>query len=256
MKYQRYLTKDSKPFDAIELARQTEKIVCIENKRKYTSFYATGVYGGIATGYTIGCSLRCIFCWVNWSRDFPEKFGEFYSPKEAYENLRKAAYKYKVRKLRISGAEPTIGKQHLLELLEYVENSEFPLFILETNGILFGVDKDYVRKVSKFTKPHVRVSLKAGTPESFTKKTGARKENFELPFQAIRNLLDFSCSFHVASMSADPRFMSKEERFALIEKLYEIEPILVKNLEEEVVDHYETTIQRLKFAGIDIKNLL
>ncbi|MFQ6074229.1 MAG: radical SAM protein, partial [Candidatus Bathyarchaeia archaeon] len=197
----------------------------------------------------IGCCLRCVFCWVSWGRDFPERYGKFYSSEEAFSRLSEAANKYGVNKLRISGAEPTLGKEHLLGLLEYVEQSKFPLFILETNGILFGIDKDYVRKISKFTKPHVRVSLKAGTPEAFTRKTGAKQEAFEIPFQAIRNLLDYSVSFHVAAMSADPRITTPEERESLIRKLAEIEPALLLNLEEEVVDGYSTTLARLKHAG-------
>jgi uncharacterized Fe-S cluster-containing radical SAM superfamily protein len=138
-------------------------------------------------------------------------------------------------------------------LLEYVEESRFPLFILETNGILFGVDKDYVKRVSKFTKPHVRVSLKAGTPEAFTKKTGAKPEAFEIPFQAIRNLMDYNVSFHVAAMSADPRIMTPQERENLVKKLAEIDPRLLLSLEEEVMDGYETTLARLKFAGLEVK---
>ncbi|MCP8312999.1 MAG: hypothetical protein H3Z53_01315, partial [archaeon] len=82
--YPRYVTKEFKPFDPFELAKRTEMIVCrkgpMGEERKYTSFYATGVYGGIATGYACGCCLRCVFCWVDWSRDFPERFGNFYSP--------------------------------------------------------------------------------------------------------------------------------------------------------------------------------
>jgi len=134
-----------------------------------------------------------------------------------------------------------------------VENSEFPLFILETNGILFGVDRDYVKRVSKFTKPHIRVSLKAGTPEAFTRKTGAKPEAFEIPFQAIRNLLDYNVSFHVAAMSADPRIVTPEERESLMEKLGEIDPRLVLSLEEEIMDGYETTLARLKFAGFEVE---
>jgi len=72
-KYPRYVTPDFEPFDPVKLARETEKIVTkYENgkcKRKYTAFYATGVYGGISTGYTVGCCLRCVFCWVDWSRE-------------------------------------------------------------------------------------------------------------------------------------------------------------------------------------------
>ena len=62
-------------------------------------------------------------------------------------------------------------------------------------------------------------------------------------------------SFHVASMSADPRFMSKAERKELIRKLAEIEPQLALNLEEEVVDPYNTTIKRLEYAGYNVKML-
>ncbi|MDI6917230.1 MAG: radical SAM protein [Thermoplasmatales archaeon] len=251
-KYPRYITPDSQAFDSLELASETEKIVCKNKERKYTAFYATGVYGGIATGYTVGCCLRCYFCWVDWSRDFPERFGNFYSPEEAFGELKQAAHKYKVSRLRLSGAEPTLGKEHLLALLELVENSEFPVFILETNGILFGADKEYVARVSKFTKPHIRVSLKAGTPQDFTRKTGAKEENFELPFHAIRNLLDEKASFHVAAMT-DKRIMGKEERESLIQKLWEIDPKIVKNLEKEVVDPYDTTLARLKYADVGLK---
>jgi len=254
--YPRFITSGFKPVDPVELAKETEKIVTRRGlgglERKYEDFYATGVYGGIATGYCVGCCFRCVFCWVSWGRDFPEKFGQFYSPEEAFHQLKEAAHRYRVNKLRISGAEPTLGKDHLLGLLEYVESSTFPLFILETNGILFGVDKDYVRRVSKFTKPHVRVSLKAGTPEAFTKKTGAKPEAFEIPFQAIRNLMDYNVSFHVASMSADPRITTPEERRSLMKKLADIDTRLLLNLEEEVMDGYETTLARLKFAGLKV----
>jgi len=255
--YPRYVTPSFEPFDPLELVKETERIVTRKGpkglERKYEDFYATGVYGGIATGYCVGCCFRCVFCWVSWARDFPEKFGQFHPPEETFNRLRDAAHKYKVNKLRISGAEPTLGKDHLLGLLEHVEESEFPLFILETNGILFGVDKGYVRKIAKFTKPHIRISLKAGTPEDFTKKTGAKPEAFEIPFQAIRNLLDYHVSFHVASMSADPRIMTIKERKNLMRKLAEIDPRLLLDLEEEVMEGYNTTLARLRFAGLEVE---
>ncbi len=256
--YQRFLTPNFKPFDPVELAKDTERIVTRLGsnglERKYEDFYATGVYGGIATGYSVGCCLRCVFCWVSWSRDFPERFGRFCSPGEAFQGIVEAARKYRVRKARVSGAEPTLGKEHLLALLELIETSkDIDLFILETNGILFGIDEDYVRRISRFGKVHVRVSLKAGTPEAFTRKTGVRPEAFELPFQAIRHLLDHQVSFHVAAMSADPRFMTKEERWSLIERLAEVDRRLPFNLEEEVVDPYDTTLARMKAANFEVK---
>jgi len=55
--YPRYITPGLETFDPIQLARETEEIVSKGDARKYTDFYATGVYGGIATGYTCGCCL-------------------------------------------------------------------------------------------------------------------------------------------------------------------------------------------------------
>ncbi|MCP8320315.1 MAG: radical SAM protein [archaeon] len=255
--YPRYVTKDFKPFDPFELAKRTEMIVCRKGprgeERKYTSFYTTGVYGGIATGYACGCCLRCVFCWVDWSRDFPERFGNFYSPEDVFNRLRDVAHKARVNRARISNSEPTLGREHLIKLLEYVEDSDFGLFILETNGILFGVDKSYVRDLSKFKKVHIRVSLKAGNQEAFEKKTGALKESFDIPFKAIKNLLDFGVSFHVAAMSADPRIMSLSERKELMLKLLEMNPKLLLELEEEIIDPYNTTLARLNYAGLDLK---
>lgn len=254
MEYPRMKTPELKPFDPVEVAKQTERIVCRGDERKYTNFYATGVYGGIGTGYTCGCCLRCVFCWVDWSRDFPEKYGEFYSPEDAYKRMKKAAEEYGSKKVRISNGEPTLGREHLLPLLEYVENDpSIKLFILETNGIPFGLNEDYVKEISEFDKVHVRVSLKAGNPEQFEIKTGARREFFEIPFRAIQNLIRYEVSFHVASMSCDPRIMGVDERIDLLRNLVEVSPELLLNLEEEVVDPYDTTLKRLESAGIELE---
>ena len=251
--YQRCLEPGFISFDPLELAKQTEKIVCRDDSRKYTKFCCTRMYGGIVTGYTCGCCLRCIFCWVHRSRDFPEKYGRFYSPTEAFHQLSRVARKARVSQLRISGAEPTLGKSHLLGLLERVENSPFSLFILETNGILLGVDADYARQIARFKKVHTRVSLKAGTPEAFTRKTGAVPESFELPFKGIVNLMEAEAGFHVAAMSADSRIVDRLERQSLFDRLTSIDPSLVDSLEEEVVSPYHNALERLRHAGVKLK---
>lgn len=251
--YVRYLKPGFTPFDPLELAKRTEEMICDGNRRKYTKFGSQRFYGGIATGYTCGCCLRCIFCWANWGRDFPEKYGFFASPEEAYQKLVSVARKAGVDQLRLSGAEPTLCRSHLFELLALVKKSKFRTFILETNGILFGADGEYARQIARFKKVHTRIALKAGTPDAFTRKTGAIPESFELPFKGIVNLLEAGGSVHVAAMSADSRFMSKEERRSLIEKLRSIYPSLVKNLEEEFVSPYHNARERLNYAGVDVE---
>jgi uncharacterized Fe-S cluster-containing radical SAM superfamily protein len=266
--YQRLQSPGFKPFDPLELARETEKIVTREGpeglERKYTDFYSVPVYRGIATGYAAGCCLRCVYCWSNWSRDFPERFGRFYLPKEVAQRLFEAAEQGiaysnywrkaipKINKLRLSGCEPTLGKEHMLSVLEHIQKSNHP-FYLETNGILFGADRDYVKRLSRFSRfIYVRVSLKAATPEGFTQRTGAIGEYCELPFRALRHLLDEGIYARAAAMT-DSRVMTKEERKVLIEKLSEIDSRYGKGeLEEEVIDVYDTTINRLK-ASADLE---
>ena len=262
MEYQRFLVKGFSPFDPLELARKTESIVTRIGpsgvERKYTDFYSVPVYRGIATGYAVGCCLRCFYCWSSWSRDFPEFFGEFYSPRDVAEKLLEAAERGityspywrlkipKISKLRLSGCEPTISKEHLLTLLEHIGNLNLP-FYLETNGIILGADRDYVRKLSKFSSfIYVRVSFKAATPEGFTQRTGALGKYYELPFKALKYLLDEGILTRAAAMT-DPRVMPREERKILIEKLSEIDSRYSRGeLEEESIDAYDTTIKRIK----------
>ena len=248
--YPRFLTRNFKPFDPVKLAFETEKIVSRNSERKYTAFYATGVYRGISTGYIVGCCLRCFYCWSEFSRDFPEFYGYFFSPEVAIKRIVKAAKEYGTSKARISGGEPTLCRKHLIRLLELFHQTELKLFILETNGILLGYDKSYVKELSKFERIHVRVSIKAGFPITFERRTGAIRDAFELPFKAVKYLADYGISFHVAAMT-DRRIMSAKERSEIINKLSEIDKRLAENLEEEIIDPYTTTIVRLTAYGID-----
>ncbi|MEW6327934.1 MAG: radical SAM protein [Thermodesulfobacteriota bacterium] len=243
--YPKYVKPGHQPFDPLELAASTEEIACKDSMRKYTDFYCTGVYGGISTGYAVGCCLRCIFCWVDFSRDFPEEFGRFYSPESAFEQLLRNAKKDRVKRMRISGGEPTLCRSHLLGLLDLIEGTNY-LFILETNGILLGVDEGYVRALTRYKNIHLRVSLKAGSPGGFEKRTGARGDFYELPYQAIGHLMREGIPLNVAAMS-DSRLMPSEERASMLSKLKEIG--YKGFLEEEACDPYPHTIYRLKEAG-------
>lgn len=237
-------------FDPIELTKETEKIVCRGNKKKYLRFGTTPDYGGIATGYTSGCNLRCIFCGASDTRDKPDIAPKFYSPDEVFIKLSEIVDKNpNINVVRISDGEPAIGWGHLLELLELVEKSEIRKFFLETNGIIFGNDEQYVREIAGFKKVVVRVSLKAGTPELFNKLTKADPDAFHLPFQAIRNLIKHKISFGISALIADPRIFSPLERISLITRLGEIDPSLVLQLEEEMTILFPNAIKRLKEAG-------
>jgi uncharacterized Fe-S cluster-containing radical SAM superfamily protein len=247
-KYPSFLTSDSKPFDPLELARQTEEIIAKGDSRKYTDFYCTGVYGGISTGYTIGCCLKCVFCWVDWSRDFPSQTGKSFTPQQAFRKLHHNARQAGVKKIRISGGEPTLCPEHLISVLEFIKETPF-LFILETNGILLGGDLEYVDRLKKYKNIHIRLSLKAGSPEGFERRTGGRGEFYELPFKAVEYLRKAGINFHVAAMS-DPRLMPRAERKMMLTRLKSIG--YQDYVEEEQCDPYQTSVVRLDKAGFKL----
>jgi len=246
--YPRFVRKGFTPFNPFELARRTEEVVSRQGARKYTAFYCVGVYGGISTSYTVGCCLRCVFCWVDFSRDFPERCGEFYTPEEVARQLIENARRKHVPRLRISGGEPTLCKHHLLAVLERVEPTGYA-FILETNGIPIAADEGYAAELARYHCVHIRVSLKAGTSEGFEARTGAQGGFWELPFVAVERLLAAKADFHVAAMT-DPRLMPRTERAALLARLRRAG--YSGWVEEEVCDAYRSSIKRLQEAGWDL----
>lgn len=234
-------------YDPLKLSETVKRVVVRGVDRKYYRVARGGRwYGGIATCDCVGCNLRCVFCWSGYPRDHPEKCGKFYTPEQIFNALDKVAKRRNYRLLRISGNEPTIGREHLLRVLEYVEGTQY-LFILETNGILIGADKSYARDLSKFSKVHVRVSIKGSTPEEFSKLTGAVPEAFELQLKALENLLDYGVSCHPAVMLS---FSTNDSIRSLMDKLKEIDPSLLEEFEEEYVFLYPHVVERLKRANI------
>ena len=247
----------TRPFDPIELSKITEGMVIEGDKRKYNLFRLKPFYSQIATARGIGCNLRCGFCWINPSRDIPEGYGSFYSPQHVYDNLIKISSNQFNRvalseATRISGCEPTLGKNHLRSLIEICKREkEFKLFLLETNGILLGYDESLVKELENFRDYLIiRLSYKAGTKETFELKTGARAEFSELPFIALNFLQRTRITYRIAAMSSDPAITPSTEKRDLLIKLSQ-QGVSPREIEEEQTDLFGTTKRRLVEIGID-----
>ena len=236
-------------FDPIKLSEKLEKIVARADLRKYYRFRPAQFYGGIATADCVGCNLSCIFCWSRTPKENPEGTGHFYGPEQVFRELDAIARKRRYSQLRVSGNEPTIGKQHLLKLLEFIEQTDYR-FILETNGILLGHDLTYARDLAGFKRAHVRVSLKGCDPEQFALLTGAKPEAFKLQLDALRNLLDAGGSCHAAVMK---EFAPEEKLAALKRQLAAIDPALVRDLEFEYLIPFPHVVRQLAKHGIHVK---
>ena len=230
-------------YDPIDLSKKTETIVTSGDFKKYYRFRPTGFYGGIATADTVGCNLRCKFCWSGNSVWNSKNAGDFYSPENVANELQSIAQRKGYRQLRVSGGEPTIGRDHLIKLLKNINPSY--LFILETNGILLGFDKTYVDELSDFKNLHVRVCLKGIDSQEFSMLTGA-ESGFEYQIKALENLRDEKMSFNIAIVSVKKdkkQFLNKLIEMGLGKIMIEDEeitlyPLVKKRLEDEKLLHY------------------
>ncbi len=242
----------SEGYDPIQLGKAVYDKVCktingIEYRRYYR-FRGGRWYGGIATGDVVGCNLRCKFCW-SWSRgSYRVDTGQFYSPDEALSKILSIALERGYRYIRLSGAEPTLSKQHLLHMLDKLEKMNIKIkFILETNGIEIGIDDEFAKQLCKYSKLIVRVSIKGTSPEIFHKITGAKPEYFNVQLRALEKLLEYGMKpgeqVYPAVMLS---FSTDEEIERFLEKLREIHPALAENIDPEYVILYPHVVELLK----------
>jgi len=239
-------------YDPAQLSRVVyEKVCMVKNGveyRRYYRFRGGRWYGGIATGDVVGCNLRCRFCW-SWNKgSYRLDTGRFYSPEEALSKILSIALERGYRYIRLSGAEPTISKQHLLRMLELLEKKNVKVkFILETNGIEIALDDDFARQLAKFSKLIVRVSIKGTSPEVFHKITGAKPEYFYVQLKALEKLIEYGMKpgdqVYPAVMLS---FSTEEETQKFLDKLREIHPALAEAIDPEYVILYPHVVQLLK----------
>ncbi len=241
-------------YDPLQLLEHVRKLVVRQRgdieERKYYRFRASRFYGGSAVADSVGCILRCGFCWSWRPNSRPAIYGEFYDPRTVASKLVNIAKARGYRYARISGGEPTVSRRHLVQVLEELESMGFGrerMFILETNGILIGYDPSYARDLAPFKFIHVRISIKGCTPQIFERVTGARRDAFELQLRALKNLLDAGVSTHPAVMIS---FCSKEDIEYLIERLREIDEKLPYELEDEVVILYPHVVELMRSRGL------
>lgn len=227
-------------FDPVELAELTRGIVCQGDKRKYYRFRPSRFYGGIATADSVGCCLRCVFCWAwNVVRD-PGRYGKYYSPEDTARVLMEIARKKRLGCLRISGNEATIHRAHLIRVLGSIDARY--TFILETNGILIGNDHAYAEELSGFPNLFVRVSLKGACEEEFSRLTGANPEGYVLQLKALEHLRNCGVRVHPACMIS---FSSADSVRALRKRLRAIDPAF-EDFEVEELILYPAVEERLR----------
>lgn len=244
----------SLPFDPIERAQWVEGMVMDGEKRKYYRLRPARYYGGIATADAVGCCLLCAYCW-NYRRNLDpgRTDGFFLSPGEVAGRLLEILRRKGFNKVRISGAEPVLGwpsLQHLVEVLEIIARHE-PMvdFVLETNGLMFGVDPALAKELSGFRRLLVRICIKGWDGASFERISGARSEFFGLPLEGLRHILDAGITAWPAVMYEifGPRGI---EEVSEVLRRYGISP---EELEIEYLEPYPFVMDNLRDRKVELR---
>ncbi len=137
---------------------------------------------------------------------------------------------------------------HLVEVLDVLFR-EMPgsVFILETNGFFLGYRTDLI-KMLKFPELRIRISLKGVDEESFESIAGVKREYFEYPFIALKEL-------EAQGMNAWPAVMrdlfTDDELVRLSNRL--VEQGIRADLEEEVLETYPIVVENMKKRGVEKK---
>ena len=236
-----------KGYDPIKLTQKMESIVVDGNRRKYAKLSRPlRFYGGTTSAVEVGCNLRCKFCFSDKPVFRPQATGKFYTPEQVFNALDKGARRYGHKLISASASEGTLGREHLFELLDLVDQSDY-VYILETNGMTLGNDEEFAQQLARFKNLHVRVSIKGTDKDEFHQLTNAIPTSYELPFKALRYLIDAGVSCNACVMIS---FSDEKGIRAVENKLSEIRPGLLKSLEKEHITPFPKVARRLSENGL------
>ncbi len=237
---------DEHGYDPIALAVATEKVVIAGNRRKYANLARPlRFYGGTSSATEVGCNLRCKFCFSDRPVRKPGTTGKFYTPQQVFDALDASAKKHGHKLISASASEGTLGRQHLFELLELVDQSEY-VYVLETNGMTLS-DAEFAQQLARFSNLHVRVSIKGTNPDEYARLTGAIPSSYELPYRALKHLIDAGVSCNAClslSFSTESGLDQAKARLAAVH------PGLLISLEEEYNTLFPKGAKRLREEGL------
>jgi uncharacterized Fe-S cluster-containing radical SAM superfamily protein len=237
--------------------------------RKYTSVTFDRFYGGSITCRSLGCNLDCAYCFNSTKNKNPENFGKFFTSVGMFEKILAQYNKHSSTSsstsssstsstssssassnpivIRMTGTEAIMGQNtfnHLNKLIELVlSNIDNCIFIIETNGIMLGINPYLISQLYKSNRLYIRICFKGKDPDTFSKTTGTFKEYYEYQHTAVEEIekRGINCMLAIADIYGD------------IENICEMYP--TKSIEKEKIICYNKTIkERMKKLNSQLKS--
>jgi uncharacterized Fe-S cluster-containing radical SAM superfamily protein len=236
--------------DPIQRAQEVERIVIRDNRRRYYKITHNFFYGSIVSAYTVGCILRCIYCWNYRKNQNPHKFGRFLLPDQVAKKINELSKKHRTVQARITGGEPILGEASTIHLVKIIEKVRVHKFLVETNGVILGYNPDLLEYFEHLKDVVVfRVAVKGYDYSNFQLITDAVGTALDYTFNCIKELSKRKFQFWVCAM---PEVMGTRGVAILRRKLQELG--YRGHLELETLNtRYPGVMDRIRERGIKLE---
>ncbi len=162
---------------------------------KATPWWIKSKWGYVEVAvWTAGCNLRCPQC-QNFHVTY-DNVSQPITPFKAAKKVSLARRKYRVNRMAISGGEPTLNRNWLIDFFKYLKGfnrDEKARFHLDSNGTLLTLN--YIDELINVGVTDIGVEPKGVTVETFMKITGLKnrglvKEYIKTQWAAIKHIVD------------------------------------------------------------------
>jgi uncharacterized Fe-S cluster-containing radical SAM superfamily protein len=215
-----------------------------------------------------GCTYSCNFCYVPPEINLANPaFGKFFSPKEIlnYFLSAKSRSKEPMNVIRITGGEPTIIPEIIVDIYNEIEKRDLKIYIwIDTNlsmtKYLENIESD-LKNIMKKRNVGVVGCFKGFCKEDFSILTGAEPKFYDKQFEAAKLFLDWKTDFYVYLPALIYNDDVEKKAKGFVQRLQElnknlplrVEMLIIKNYPGAVINIREKANQGRPMPTIDQK---
>jgi len=212
-------------------------------------------YNKVFTIQVSGCTFGCNYCYVPPEINAADpKLGKFFSAKEILEYffLAKSKTKEPMNIVRISGGEPTIIPEIILDIYSEIEKIKGIYLWIDTNlsttKYLEKLESD-LKDIMKKRNVGVVGCFKGVSKEDFALLTGVKQEFYEKQFETAKLFLNWKTDFYVYLPALVYENNIEQKTMAFINRLQELNNNLPLRTEILIIKKYPGAVRNMKLRA-------